>query len=221
MILLTFGIGLTVIVKVTGAPLHDTPPFVYVGVIVIVELIGVLPVLVVTNDGMFPVPLAANPIAVLELVQLYTVPGTKPVGVTTVVLPPTQIVWLATALTVGIGLTAIVNDVDTPVQPRPALVYTGVAVIVPEIVAFVVLVVTNEAMSPTPGVPRPIAALVLLQLYTVPATLPVNVTPVVVEPLQITWLLILLTFGIGLTVMVTVNVPPAHVPAAPELGVTV
>jgi hypothetical protein len=95
---------------------------------------------------------------------LYTVPGTKPVGVTTVVLPPTQIVWLATASTVGIGFTAIVNDVDTPVQPRPALVYTGVAVIVPEIVAFVVLVVTNEAMSPTPDVPRPIAVLVLLQL---------------------------------------------------------
>ncbi len=65
---------------------------------------------------------------------------------------------------------------------------------VPDIVTLVVLVVTNEAMSPTPDVPRPIAALVLLQLYTVPATLPVNVTPVVVEPLQITWLLILLTF---------------------------
>ena len=57
---------------------------------------------------------------------------------------------------------------------------------VPEIVAFVVLVVTNEAMFPTPDAPRPIAVLVLLQLYTVPATLPVNVTPVVVEPLQIT-----------------------------------
>ena len=74
----------------------------------------------------------------------------------------------------------------------------------------VVLVVTNEAMSPTPDVPRPIAALVLLQLYTVPATLPVNVTPVVVEPLQITWLLTPLTFGIGLTVMVKVTGAPEH-----------
>ena len=151
-------------VNVIGAPEHDTLPFVYVGVMVIVELIGVLPVLVVTNDGMFPVPLAANPIAVFELVQLYTVPGTKPVGVTTVVLPPTQIVWLATALTVGIGLTAIVNVVGVPVQPKPALVYTGVAVIVPDIVAFVVLVVTNDAMFPTPDAPRPIAVLELLQL---------------------------------------------------------
>ena len=93
---------------------------------------------------------------------------------------------MATALTVGIGLTAILNAVGVPVQPRPALVYTGVAVIVPDIVAFVVLVVTNDAMFPTPDAPRPIAVLVLLQLYTVPATLPVNVTPVVVEPLQIT-----------------------------------
>ena len=79
-------------VNVIGAPEHDTLPFVYVGVMVIVELIGVLPVLVVTNDGMFPTPDALRPIAVFELVQLYTVPGTKPVGVTSVVLPPTQIV---------------------------------------------------------------------------------------------------------------------------------
>ena len=93
---------------------------------------------------------------------------------------------MATALTVGIGFTAILNDVGVPVQPRPALVYTGVAVIVPDIVAFVVLVVTNDAMFPTPDAPRPIAVLVLLQLYTVPTTLPVNVMPVVVEPLHIT-----------------------------------
>ena len=59
---------------------------------VIVPLIGVLPVFVVTKDGMFPVPDAASPIAVFELVQLYTVPGTKPVGVISVVLPPTHIV---------------------------------------------------------------------------------------------------------------------------------
>ena len=79
-------------VNVIGAPEHDTLPFVYLGVMVIVELIGVLPVLVVTKDGIFPVPFAANPIAVFELVQLYTVPATLPVGVTSVVLPPTQIV---------------------------------------------------------------------------------------------------------------------------------
>ena len=72
------------------------------------------------------------------------------------------------------------------------------------------MVVTNEAMSPTPDAPRPIAALVLLQLYTVPTTLPVNITPVVVEPLQITWLLTPLTFGIGLTVMVKVTGAPEH-----------
>ena len=90
--LFTVGIGFTVIVNVIGAPAHNTPPFVYVGVIVIVLLIGVLPVLVVTNDGIFPVPDAASPIAVVELVQLYTVPTTFPVGVTSVVLPPTQIV---------------------------------------------------------------------------------------------------------------------------------
>ena len=35
---------------------------------------------------------------------------------------------------------------------------------VPEIVALVVLVVTNEAIFPTPDAPRPIAVLVLVQL---------------------------------------------------------
>ena len=35
---------------------------------------------------------------------------------------------------------------------------------VPEIVALVVLVVTNDAIFPTPDAPRPIAVLVLLQL---------------------------------------------------------
>ena len=57
-------------VNVIGAPVHATLPFVYVGVMVIVPLIGVLPVLVVTKDGIFPVPDAASPIAVFELVQL-------------------------------------------------------------------------------------------------------------------------------------------------------
>jgi hypothetical protein len=35
----------------------------------IVAVIGAEPVLVAVKDGMFPVPIAANPIAGLELVQ--------------------------------------------------------------------------------------------------------------------------------------------------------
>ena len=53
-------------VKVIGVPVQ--PPA--VGVTVIVEVIGLLVELVAVNEGMFPVPEAPSPIAVLLFVQL-------------------------------------------------------------------------------------------------------------------------------------------------------
>ena len=65
----------------------------YVGVTVIVAVIGALVVLVVVNEAISPVPLAARPIAVLLLVQVYTVLDTKdPPNVTVDVPDPTHIV---------------------------------------------------------------------------------------------------------------------------------
>ena len=65
----------------------------YVGVTVIVAVIGALVVLVVVNEAISPVPLAARPIAVLLFVQLYTVLVTKdPPNVTVDVPAPTHIV---------------------------------------------------------------------------------------------------------------------------------
>ena len=58
----------------------------------------------------------------------------------------------------------MVNDVDAPVQPRPALVYTGVAIIVLEIVALVVLVVTKDEILLVPDAPSPIAVFEFVQL---------------------------------------------------------
>ena len=49
-----------------------------VGVTVIVEEIGELVALVAVNEGIFPVPLAARPIAVLLFVQVNVVPLTGP-----------------------------------------------------------------------------------------------------------------------------------------------
>lgn len=66
---------------------------VYVGVTVIVAVIGAFVLLVVVNEEILPVPLAARPIAVLLFVQLYTVLVTKdPPNVTVDVPAPTQIV---------------------------------------------------------------------------------------------------------------------------------
>ena len=45
-----------------------------VGVIVIVEVIGVVPLFTAVKDGILPVPLAANPIEVLEFVHVKFAP---------------------------------------------------------------------------------------------------------------------------------------------------
>jgi len=49
---------------------QDFPPLVNVGVTVIVEIKGIVPVLTVVNTGTLPVPLAPKPILVAELTQL-------------------------------------------------------------------------------------------------------------------------------------------------------
>ena len=64
--LFTIGAGLTVTVNDSGVP---GQPLI-VGVTVIVPLIDVFPAFVVVNGSIFPVPLAANPIAGLLFVQL-------------------------------------------------------------------------------------------------------------------------------------------------------
>ena len=74
-------------------------------------------VFVAINVGMFPVPFAANPIAVFELVQAKVPPAgllTKFVAAT---LPLLQITILVGTVTVGKGLTVTVT-VAEPVHPE-------------------------------------------------------------------------------------------------------
>jgi len=56
------GEGFTVIVNVIGAPEQVVPKLVYLGVTVIVAVIGALVVLVAVKEGIFPVPDEASPI---------------------------------------------------------------------------------------------------------------------------------------------------------------
>ena len=86
---LTIGPGFTVNVKVLDVPLHEEPK---VGVTVTVVEIGVIVVFVATNVGIFPIPLAANPTAVFELVQEYVVPVDADVKFVSVKLAPAHIV---------------------------------------------------------------------------------------------------------------------------------
>ena len=69
----TVAIGFTVIVNDIGTP---TQPDGLTGVTVIVAFIGTALALVVVNDGIFPVPLAAKPMPALLFTQLYVVPAT-------------------------------------------------------------------------------------------------------------------------------------------------
>jgi hypothetical protein len=79
-----FGVGLTVIVKVIGIPKH---PFA-VGVTVIKAITGATPILVAVNEGMFPDPLAANPMDGSLFVQSNVTPPGVPVrGIGKVVAP--------------------------------------------------------------------------------------------------------------------------------------
>ena len=69
-VLLSAGVGLTVIVNVCGVPEQLCPPLENVGVTVTVAVIGAVPLLVAVNAGSGPLPLATRPIAVLLFVQV-------------------------------------------------------------------------------------------------------------------------------------------------------
>lgn len=101
----------------------------------------------------------------------------------------------------------MVKLVELPVQP----VADGVTVIVAVIGALVVLVAVNAAILPVPDAASPIVVLLLVQLYTVPATAPVKFIAVVVDPLHNDWLGTAFTVGVGFTVMVKVVGVPLQV----------
>ena len=79
-----------------------------------IAILGVLPVLIAENEGIDPVPVAANPIVESELVQAYVMPGSVLVKIVGSVNPVLHTTILAGCAIVGVGLTirACVCDVD-------------------------------------------------------------------------------------------------------------
>ena len=86
------GMGFTVIVKVLVGPVQETPLNVNIGVTTIEAVRTVFPVLIAVNDGILPMPLAANPIVARLFVQVYDVP--VPLKVTGAVFEPLHKGWL-------------------------------------------------------------------------------------------------------------------------------
>src|SRR5882762_6827186 len=117
-----------------------------------VAITGELVRFVATNAAILPAPLAARPIEGALFVQLYTIvpPVVGLLKVTAVVVAPLHNSWLATAVTVAVGLTVIVNVVGVPVHVVPPFVYDGVTVIVAVTGAVVAFVAVNEAILPEP-----------------------------------------------------------------------
>lgn len=92
----------------------------------------------------------------------------------------------------------MVKLLAVPAQPAA----DGVTVMVAVCTVLVVLVAMKDAILPVPDAARPIEVLLLVQLYTVPATDPVKFTAAVADPLHSNWLAIAFTVGVGFTVMV-------------------
>jgi hypothetical protein len=117
---------------------------------------------------------------------------------------PEQIVWLGGVATAfGIGFTIIVAVIAGPGQPLAV----GVMVKVTVTGALVRLFNTAAGTLPAPLAGRPVtvATLSLTQLYTVPATAPVNTIGRVVDPVQIVCVVgVAVAFGVGFTSTVAV-----------------
>ena len=181
--------------KFCGVPLQ---PF-KAGVTVRLATCGVAPVLVDMNVNP-PVPLAANPMAVFELVQVKTAPlvPLKP----TARLMPAQTVWLSGGVTMGVGLTLMLKFWAAPTHPCAL----GVTVRLASSVALTLAAV--KLISPVPVAPNPMLMLLFVQLKFVPAV-PVNATFTTLPPHTV-WLIGAVTVGIGLTVIVKLTGAPIH-----------
>ena len=100
-----------------------------VGVTVIVAVVEVVPAFVALNDGIFPFPLAPNPIEVVLFDQSKVVAAVVLVKLTAVVGEPLHNVSFGIGSAIGEGLTVIVNTSGVPTHP----LIVGVTVISPEI----------------------------------------------------------------------------------------
>ena len=216
----TVAVGLTVMVNVVGVPTQLTP-FTKVGVTVMLATTGVVDILVAMNVGIFPTPFAASPIEGALFVQLYMIlpPVVGLLNATAAVDDPLHNTWLATAFTVAIGFTVMVNVIGKPAQP---LGDVGVTVIVAVIAFVILLAVTKDGILPVPLAANPIEGLLFTQLYVVPDTPLVNTIGKVVVLAHNTWFEIAFTFPVGLTVMVNVlEVPTQLTLPLVKVGVTV
>ena len=200
----TAGEGDTLMVNVCIAPMQ---PAEETEVTVTTADTVAVPVLIVVNAGIVPVPVEPRPIDGVVLVQLKVVPGTELVKINAPAVPPLHTVVLGDTVATGVGDTLIVKDLTAPGQPANIGVtaITDVAVTVP------VLTAVNAAMLPEPDAASPIDVLEFVQLKVVPGAVLPKVNPPAVVLLQ-TVTLEGNTFIVGVGDTLTVNdlTAPGH-----------
>ena len=118
---------------------------------------------------------------------------------------PLQIVVSAGWVTVGVGLTVMVNVFKIPSQVRPPFEYLGVTETVATTGAALVFTPLNPAIFPAPTAARPILVLSFIQVYV---PVPEKLIAVIGLLLQTTWLEIVLTVGVGFIEIVKVFTVP-------------
>ena len=150
------GIGFTVMVYDAEVPVHPLAE----GVTEIDATMGEVLVFVAVNAGILPVPLAANPIAGLELVHVKVAPGVVLVKVADGIIVPVQTFTLPGMVTTGVGFTVIVYVELIPRHPLAE----GVIVIVAVIGAELVLTALNPVIFPVPLADKPIVVLLFVQV---------------------------------------------------------
>jgi hypothetical protein len=130
----------------------------------------------------FPMPVAASPMTVLELVHA----NVEPVGVLEkagiVIAVPGQTATLVIELVLGVGLMVTVKLIVVPVQP----LRIGITVIVPVIFAFVLLIgAFHEEMFPVPLEANPMAVLELAHAKVPPVGILTKAGILIVLPGQV------------------------------------
>jgi hypothetical protein len=193
----TTGIGLTVIVALTGVPMHPLAD----GAMLYTACPGVEDAAVSVWEIKLPAPSEAPFTSVVATVQENSIPVTLLVRVIAVVPPEQNSIVAGVAVTSGIGLTVTMMFTGIPLHPFAE----GIIVYVTEPGTLPVVCRFCEIKEPVPEVAPETPVAEALHVNVVPPTLPVSPT-VKVVPEQITLEeRSVVTSGIGFTVITIIT----------------
>jgi len=202
----TVGVGLTVMVTVTGVPAQPLA----VGVMVYVAVPAALPVAVNTCAIELPLPADAPLTPDWLTVQLKVVPATGLLSAMEGATPEHTVCDDGVAVTVGVGLTVMVTVTGVPAQPLAV----GVMVYVAVPAALPVAVNTCAIELPLPADAPLTPDWLTVQLKVVPATGLLSAIEGATPEHTVCDDGVAVTVGVGLITTVVVAVTAAHPPLA-------